>query len=192
MYFSSVQTPNNVYSVAIRTSGEAAALAGLVRAEVARMDGAIPVFGVDTMETIMRSTESVYRRRSVLALIGVFAAATLVLAAVGLYGVLAQVVAQRRREIGVRIALGAAGSDVVRTVVGRGLLAVGLGLLVGLAASAFLARSLDGLLYRTSPTDPATFALVTGVLVVTALAACLIPARRALGVDPARALRDER
>ena len=192
VYFSSVQTPNNVYSVAIRTSGEAAALAGLVRAEVARMDGAIPVFGVDTMETIMRSTESVYRRRSVLALIGVFAAATLVLAAVGLYGVLAQVVAQRRREIGVRIALGAAGSDVVRTVVGRGLLAVGLGLLVGLAASAFLARSLDGLLYRTSPTDPATFALVTGVLVVTALAACLIPARRALGVDPARALRDER
>jgi ABC-type antimicrobial peptide transport system permease subunit len=127
----------------------------------------------------------------VLWLLGVFAATALVLAAVGIYGVMSYVVRQRTREIGTRIALGATRIDIVWLIMRQGTVIAACGAGVGLLAGVAAARSLSSILYGVTPADPATMAAATAVLVGAILAACYIPARRAAGVDPARTLAEQ-
>jgi ABC-type antimicrobial peptide transport system permease subunit len=136
-------------------------------------------------------SHSLQRRRFSVTLLSIFGAVAALLAAVGLYGVLAFIVAQRRREIGVRIALGATGADVIRDVLGHGLRLAALGVSIGLALSLAITRLMSALLFGTSPTDVATFAGAATLLTLIAAIASLIPALRASRVDPLVALRDE-
>ena len=131
------------------------------------------------------------RPRFTMLLLGAFAAVALVLAAVGIAGVVANGVAQRTREIGVRMALGARGQDVLGMVMRQGMVMAGAGILAGLAGALALTRIMRSLLYGTSPTDPVTFALVTAALTAVALMATFVPALRATRVDPIVALREE-
>jgi putative ABC transport system permease protein len=175
--------------VAVLAPGDPAALAGQVRAEISRLDPALAVAGVATME--QRLADTVAPQRFSTLLLGAFAAGALLLAAIGLYGVLAAAVAQRTREIGVRMALGAAPGRVLGLVVRQGMTLVGAGLLLGLAAALALTRVMASLLYGTTPRDPWAFAAGPVVLAVVAAVACWLPARRAAGVDPVVALRQE-
>jgi ABC-type antimicrobial peptide transport system permease subunit len=163
----------------------------MVRAEIARMDPALPLVTPVTMEQTLNNSDAVFRRRSVLTLLAGFAVATLILAVVGVYGVLAQTVAQRTREVAVRVALGATGSSIATSVVRRSFTAVVAGLAVGLAASLALSRTLDTLLFATQATDPLAFGTAGVVLAVAAGAACVLPIRRALAIDPAGVLRNQ-
>jgi ABC-type antimicrobial peptide transport system permease subunit len=124
-------------------------------------------------------------------LLGVFAMIALVMAATGLYGVLAFFVAQRTSELGIRLALGASGGDVMRLVIRRGMILAGIGLAVGIAGGLAVTRLVQNLLFQTAASDPATFIIVSGCLGLVALLACVIPARRARSVDPLIALRAE-
>jgi putative ABC transport system permease protein len=149
----------------------------------------VPVFDVATMERVVAA--SLLARRLTLTIIGGFAALALALAAAGLYGVVSYGVAQRRRELGIRMALGARGLDVGRLVVGEALALGAWGLAAGVALSAAGSRVLAGLLYEVTAADPLTFLAVAAVLGVTVLAASGLPARRAARVDPAVTLRAE-
>jgi putative ABC transport system permease protein len=173
----------------IRSVGDPAALVKSVRQAVLEVDPNQPVANVQTLKEIV--TKSLFQRRFILALIGGFAGAALLLAAIGLYGVMAYAVSQRTREIGVRMALGARQRDVIALVLGQGIRIVLIGLGLGLAGAFGLARLLQGLLFQVKPTDPITFAIVPLVLLATALAACWLPAHRAAKVDPMEALRHE-
>jgi putative ABC transport system permease protein len=160
-----------------------------VRRAVVAIDSSVPVYGVQTMETyVSQATE---QPRLSAMLVSAFAVLALVLAAVGVYGVLAYVVSQRTREIGVRVALGARRSDILRHVVSQGLVLTGAGLAIGLAGAAALANLVRTLLYQVSPRDAGTFVTTAVVLSVIAVVASLIPARRASSVDPLTALRGE-
>jgi putative ABC transport system permease protein len=139
-------------------------------------------------ELVARSTAT---RRFSMLLVGGFALIALLLAAVGIYGVLNFAVSERRREIGIRMALGAGHVDILRLVVGRALVLTGAGMLIGLAVSLLLTRFMANLLYGVSPTDPRILLLVAMALTLVALLACYIPARRATKVDPMIALRHE-
>jgi ABC-type antimicrobial peptide transport system permease subunit len=160
-----------------------------IRRIVAAIAPDVPVANVETMDDII--DRNVVDRRQQMILLGAFAALALVLASIGLYGVLSYAVTQRSREIGLRMALGATGSSVVRMVVRHGLLLTGIGIAIGLAGSWAATRSLKNLLYGVSATDPVTFAEVAALLTLIALAACWIPARRASQVDPITVLREE-
>ena len=138
-----------------------------------------------------RIANRMWQRRLSGALFTGFAALAVLLAAVGLYGVLAQIVVQQTRDIGVRVALGAARSDILRLVVGRGLALAGLGVVVGVVLAAVMARGLSALLFEVSPSNPATFVGVALLLLTIAAFACYVPARRAMAVDPVVALRAE-
>jgi ABC-type antimicrobial peptide transport system permease subunit len=135
--------------------------------------------------------ESVQRRTFAMLLLAIFAGLAMLLAAIGLYGVMSYSVSQRTREIGVRMALGAQRVDVLKLVVRQGMILVGAGLGVGIVASLALTRLMSGLLFGVSARDPITFGIVAGLLAVTALAANYVPARRAAKVDPMIALRYE-
>jgi ABC-type antimicrobial peptide transport system permease subunit len=131
------------------------------------------------------------QQQFVLTLMSAFALVALVLTAAGIFGVLSQAVAQRTREIGIRVALGATPSDVMQLILSRGMLLAGLGAVLGIAAALSLVRTVRALLYDVSPTDPVSFVVVTGLLLAVALVACWLPTRAAMRVHPAIALRVE-
>jgi len=173
----------------VRTAHEPASLAASVRNVIRQADAELPVFRVTTMEQLVAA--SLAQRRFTLAAFGLFAGVALLLAAVGLYGVLAYVVAQRTHEIGVRLALGAQSGDVLRLIVGQGMELALAGLLIGLGGALALTRLLQPLLFGVRATDPMTFGGIALLLLLVAFLACWIPARRATKVDPLTALRHE-
>jgi putative ABC transport system permease protein len=173
----------------VRTSSDPASLVPLIRAEVDALDPDVPISGVATLESYV--SDAMAQTRFMLALVGVFAVLALVLASLGLYGVISYSVRQRTREIGVRVAFGADGPDVVKLVLRQGLGVALVGIVIGLVAAAALTRVVGSLLVGVSATDPLTFVGIPALLLVVALAASWIPARRAAGVDPVEALRDD-
>lgn len=176
-------------SVAVRTAGDASAMAPAIRKLISGVDPTQPVFDVKTMEQAL--SDSIAPRRFNLFLLGTFAAVALLLALVGIYGVIAYSVAQRTREIGVRMALGAQRREVVRMVVREGMAMALAGMAAGLAGAWGLTHLMASLLYDVKANDPATFAAVAAALAATALLACWIPALKAARVDPMVALRYE-
>jgi putative ABC transport system permease protein len=175
--------------IVVRTDGDPASLAPSVRGAIASVDRDLPVFRVATMEQMV--SDSLAQRRFSMLLFGIFAALALVLAVVGLYGVMSYAVAQRTHEIGLRMALGAQGSDVLRMVVGQGMGLVAVGLGIGLLGALALTRLMSSLLYGVSAADPLTYAGIAILLGAVALLASYVPARRATKVDPMVALRYE-
>jgi predicted permease len=176
-------------AVVLRTQGDPTAVMTPVRRAVAEIDPREVIYNVQTLNEVI--SDSFSARRLSMILLGVFAALALVLACAGIYGVISYLVGQRTHEIGVRIALGAQRSDVLRLMLGQGARMALLGVCVGVAASLGLTRLMSRLLFGVSATDPLTFAGVGVTLALVALAACYIPARRALRVDPLVALRHE-
>jgi len=176
-------------TLAVRTSGEPLELAKAIRQEVGGIDPSVPVASVRTMEQIL-ATVTVQPRFNMI-LLGIFAAVALVMASVGIYGVLSYSVTQRTQEIGIRLALGAGQGDVLKMVVSQGMLLALTGIVIGVASSFALTRLMAGLLYGVSATDPVTFAAIAFLLAGVALLACYLPARRASKVDPTIALRYE-
>jgi len=192
MYFPYWQAKDNWMvprDLAIRTSGDPLSLAGAVRQAVWSIDKDQPVSNVVTLDTLL--DQEVAQRRVQAALLGGFAALALILACIGIYGVLSYLVTQRTREIGVRVALGANASDVFRTVAGQGMTLAGLGIAAGLAGALALSRLLSSLLFGVSAAEPLAYACAVAVFGVVALAACYFPARRAARVDPMVTLRYE-
>jgi putative ABC transport system permease protein len=175
--------------LAVRTAGDPASLTNAIRQEVMRLDPEQPIYAVKTMDELLDA--SVAQPRLNLVLLGLFAGLALVLAAVGIYGVLAYSVTQRTREIGIRLALGALPNDALLLVVRQGLALALTGIALGLAGALVLTRFISTLLFGVTPTDPLTYAAVSALLLIVALAASYIPAVRATRVDPMVALRYE-
>ena len=185
-FFPHTQRPLAMPTFAIRTEGDPRPLVGAVRAAVAAADPELPLFFVQTMEELIGARLTSRRTPMTLAL--GFAGAALLLSALGIYGVLAYRVAQRRREFGVRLALGSSAAGLFRLVLSEGALLVGVGLALGIAGTLAARSALAAQLYGIEAGDPAVAAAVVAVLTVVALAACALPARRATQVDPARVL----
>ena len=173
----------------VRTSVDPAAIAGNVRQEVAKLDPELPLSKVSTIQQAM--DRSLVTQRLTNSLLAGFAATALLLALTGIYGVMSLNVANRRNEFGIRLALGAQTSNVLRLILGQGLRLAVAGVGLGLLAAMGLTRLLKGLLFGISPSDPWTFAVIAALLVGVALLACYLPARRATKVDPLEALRYE-
>jgi putative ABC transport system permease protein len=176
-------------TLAIRTRGATSGLVEEVKKQIWSLDNQIPASDVRTMDELM--SVSLAQQRFNMLLLGLFAALALILAAVGIYGAMAYAVSQRTHEIGIRTALGAQRRDVLRLVMGDGAKIALFGVVIGIAGALALTRLMAGLLFEVKPTDPATFAAVAILLALVALAACYIPARRAMRVDPMVALRYE-
>jgi predicted permease len=176
-------------SLVLRGSSNMRDLVSAVRVQTAILDKGVPVYEPAMMNDLMGM--SMARRRFELLLLGLFAALAMVLAATGVYGLLSFGVSRRRHEIGVRLALGASRRDVLWLIVRQGMSMVGAGVVIGLVASAMLTRLAASLLYEVSPTDPLTLSGVALILALVGLAACYVPARRAMGTDPMAALRQE-
>ena len=175
--------------VVLRTTGDPQRLISIVRAKVRELDRDAPLSNVNTMEQLV--AQSVAQRRFGMFLVGIFAALALVLAVIGIYGVVSYSVAQRTNEIGVRIALGASATDVLKMVLKNGMTLALIGVGLGLAGAFLTTRLMASLLFEVKPTDLATFAIVSVGLIFVALLACYLPARRATKVDPLVALRYE-
>ncbi len=175
--------------IVLKAESNPLSLIGAVRAQVLEMNKNLPVFNINSMEQIV--ARNVAERRSVMLLLSVLAAGALLLAAAGIYGVIAYTVSQRTQEIGIRMALGAGRRNIFRLVIGQGAGLALIGLIVGLTAAAAMTRYLESMLYRVGATDAMTFAAVAALLMLVALVACYIPARRATKVDPMIALRCE-
>jgi putative ABC transport system permease protein len=191
MYFPASQdhgTGDTIRDWVLKTPAHPAALASSVRAAVWAVDPALPITHLETMETLRGAATA--QEQFNLLLVGLFAVLALVLAAVGLYGVTAYAVAQRTRELGIRLALGAQPSDVLRIVLGQGARLVSIGLAIGTLASLALTRLMTTLLFGIGTRDPITFGGVGVLLAIVSLLACYIPARRAMRVDPVVALRN--
>ena len=179
----------NNFSLVVRTSMDAQTVAESVRRELRTIDSDVAISTVKPLEQIV--TASVASRRFNLVLLAAFAGTALLLAGVGIYGVIAFLVATRTREIGVRMALGARRVDVMRLVLGHGLKLVVAGIALGWIGALIATRGLTSLLFATAPTDPLTYAGVGGVLILVALVASYLPARRAMKIDPIQALHAE-
>lgn len=175
------------FSYVLRTGGDPLAVVGAVRRAIASVDPALPIARVATMAAL--ESHSLARERFNALMLGIFAATALLLAAIGLYGVMAYLVNQRTAEIGVRLALGGRPGDVIRLVIGEGMAMTGAGILLGVALSVALSSSVRGLLYGVRPVDPPTYLAISTGLAVVAFVASAIPARRAARVDPAKSLR---
>jgi putative ABC transport system permease protein len=183
------QDPARGMDLVVRTSSDPLKLVSEVRSVLRSVDRTAPVFNVSTLQEQLH--EQLAPRRLETLLLGLFGAVALALAAIGIYGLLHYSVAQRTHEIGVRMALGAQGHDVLRLVVGQGMVLAAIGVAAGLAGAAALTRFLSGLLYGVKPTDSLTFIAVPAILGVVALFASYLPARRAAKLDPMVALRYE-
>jgi predicted permease len=164
-------------------------LTAAVRAKVGALDAEQPVFDVQPLDDVVARASAEPRLNA--GLLGLFALLALLLAAIGIYGVMSFAVEQRTNEIGVRMALGAQTADVLRLIVGQGLWLIGAGIAAGVLGALAATRVLGSLLFETSPTDPVTFLAVVVVLAAVALLSCYLPARRAMRVDPMQALRHE-
>jgi predicted permease len=173
----------------VKSAADPAALTSAIRGAVADIDKDQPVFAISTMNQLI--VDSVSTRRITLVLLALFSGLALVLAAIGIYGVISYSVAQRTHEIGIRMALGAQKADVLRIILAQGGKIAGTGVAIGIAASFGLTRLLSNLLFSVGAADPLTFAAVAIVLILIAMLACYIPARRTLRVDPMIALRYE-
>ena len=189
VYIPYPQFPSSGMTLAVRAAFDPKLLISAIRDEVWAVDKEQPITDLKTMDQYV--AESVSPRRFNAMLLAIFAGLALVLASVGIYGVMAYSVTQRTHEIGIRVALGAQSSHVIRLVVGRGMALVLSGVAIGLAGALALTRVMTSLLYGVSATDPLTFGVVSGVLVAVALLANYIPARRATRIDPMVALRYE-
>ncbi len=174
-------------AILVRTTDDPAKYVPTLRGLVREQAPGVPLESVMTME--QRLTDSLAKPRLYAVVLGGFAGFALLIAGIGLFGVLSYSVAQRTREIGVRAALGARPADIVRLVVGQGLAVTLAGAAIGIAAAYLLARFISTLLFGVEAHDPLTFVLVPAVLVVVSLAACYWPARRAASIDPLRAMR---
>jgi putative ABC transport system permease protein len=176
-------------TILVRTVNDPLTLVSAVRNELQQMDPEQPMAAIATMDQLLAGSLS--RSRFTMLVLGVFAALALVLASVGIYGVIAYSVTQRTQEFGIRLALGASRRDVLRLVLGQGARLALLGISLGVIAALIITRLMATLLYGISASDPVTFTAVALLLAVVALAACYIPARRATRVDPIVALRYE-
>jgi putative ABC transport system permease protein len=189
IYIAHTQEPSLIATLVVRADSSPGQLAPAVRAAIARVDPDQGVSQVRTLDVLMASTTARPQIQAVV--FGLFGVLALLIASVGLYGVMAYAVEQRRREMGVRLALGAAPAALLRLVVKEGLVLAGIGLVAGVLLAVGVNQSLSGLLYETRPTDPRIFAGVAAVLLAVAALATLIPARRATQVDPAMVLREQ-
>jgi putative ABC transport system permease protein len=176
-------------AIVVRTENDPAALASSVRDAIGEIDKTQPIYEMQTLDQLV--AKSLDQRRFTLTLMVLFGVIALVLSSIGIYGVMAFAVTQRTQEIGIRMALGASAVDVLKMVVGSGMFLALIGVVVGLIGAFGLTRLMASLLFGVSPTDLVTFGLVTAVLLMVALLACYIPARRATKVDPLVALRYE-
>jgi putative ABC transport system permease protein len=189
VYLPHAQHPVDGLTIAVRTTGDPLSFLVQARVALASMDRELPMADIRTMTDIIG--RSIAERRFVMLLLVAFASVAVLLAAIGVYGVLAYVVSQRTQEIGVRLAIGAAPADVVRLFVGEGAVLTAVGLACGLVGALAAHRAMTSLLFGVTATDPSTFAAVAGALAFVALGASYVPARRAARVDPMAALRTE-
>jgi predicted permease len=189
VYFHQSTAPRILTTIVVRAASDPLGLTAPIREIIRELDPNQPIRSITTLGDVL--SESIARDRFFTLLFGLFGALALVLAAVGVFGVLAYSVSQRTREIGVRMALGAQVSDVLGMVLREGLLLVSAGVVIGTLASLALTRVLASQLHGVTPTDPVTFAVAPAVLVAVALLACYVPARRATRVEAVTALRAE-
>jgi ABC-type antimicrobial peptide transport system permease subunit len=189
IYHAASQKAGTAMIFTIKTMADPITIIPAVRHELAEVDPLVPLARTTTME--QRLSDSLGQRRLSMQLMIFFGLAALLLAATGLYGVLAYMVNQRRREVGIRVALGAKPGNVVELIAKQGLLPVALGIAAGLGAASAAAQLLTTVLFEMSPNDPLVYGSVTGLLILTAIAAIAIPARRAATVDPVIALRED-
>jgi predicted permease len=189
IYRALFQDPDYDGVVYLRTTADPGTLGKAVRAEVQHVDPTIPVFSVRTMDSIV--SDFLAERRFALELLGIFAAVALLLASVGIYGVMAYTFSRRTNEIGIRLAMGAQRSDIFKIALVESSVIIVVGVFAGLLGSLALTRFLQSMLFDVKPSDPATFAAIAALLAAVALLACLVPAHRATRVDPLIALRHE-
>jgi predicted permease len=183
------QQPEDMLEVIVRTSGDPRAIAATVESEIQSLDKGVAKFRVTTVE--QQLGQQTAERRFQTSLIGLFSLVALLLSAIGIYGLMHFFVVQRTNEIGVRMALGARYGNVLGLVLRQGMLLAGVGVLAGILGALALTHLLSTLLFGVTPTDPVTFATAPAILLGVAVLACWIPARRAAGIDPVRALRQE-
>jgi putative ABC transport system permease protein len=188
-YVPSEQMPYPAMTLVARSSANSEPLIAAIRAKIAELDPTLPISGVLSMDEVIAT--SVAQPRLIMQLVGAFAAFALLLAAIGMYGVMAYSVSQRKQEIGIRMSVGAGQREILQLVVRQGMTLAFAGVTVGVAASLALTRLLAGLVFGVRATDPAIFAAAAAVLALSALLACYVPARRATRVDPITVLRSE-
>jgi len=189
IYWPIGQFPHSTMTLIMRTNGDPSGFIAAARSQVYAIDKDQSLTNIQTMEEIL--ARSLSQRRFNLLLLGVFASLALLLAGVGIYGVMSYLVAQRRHEIGVRMALGARSLDVLKLVIRQGMTLTLTGVVIGLITALGLTRLIKYLLFDVSPTDPLTFSMIAVLLTGVALLACYLPARRAAKLDPMIALRAE-
>jgi len=193
MYVAHAQLPAHIRStprgmtLVVKTDSNPLALTGQVRDAVRSIDRNLPVSDIQTMEAVTATALS--QPRFVTFLLALFAGTALTLAAIGIYGTISLLVAERTQEMGIRLALGANRPAILRLILGQGLVLIAIGLALGVAGAAILTRALSGLIYGVGALDPLTFVAVPALLAGVALVACFIPARRAAAVDPISTLR---
>ncbi len=191
LYYSFRQNGGTVANLVARTNTDPTTLASSIRNEVRNLEPEAAILNVRTMDELIKQTPASFMRRFPALLISIFAGVALLLASIGIYGVVSYSVSQQTHYIGVRMALGARPSDILRMVLKQGLVLAVLGVGIGVLAALGLMRLLRTLLFEVSTNDVSTFAIVTGGLFFIALLACYLPARRATKVDPLIALRYE-
>ena len=189
LYLSSALDPSPLPGLAVRTAGDPRLLAAAVRREIREVDRSVPLVDLQTMEDVLDS--EVFQRRVQMLLVLIFAVVAVLLAALGIYGVLAYLVAQRSQEIGVRMALGARPRDILVAVAGQGLALSATGIALGVGGTLSLSRVISTLLFGITARDPATILAAAPTLLAVSAAACYVPARRAMRIDPIAALREE-